>query len=316
MEKPLTFLKLAEMVLDLAKRPLTYHEIWDEAETSGLSKRVNTKGKTPWESIGSRIYVDIRDNPETIFFRYSKRPTRFFLKKFIDLPIPPLTSINRKSGGKPEYHERALHPILSLFVYRNPHFKARTKTIFHETSSSTKKGFTEWLHPDLVGVYLPFGDYEDATISLQQSLSMSSVKIFSFEVKKELNFPNLRRYYFQAVSNSSWAHEGYLVVENISDDPDLYDELQRLNNAFGIGLIILNSVNPDDSYVYSLSKMRPNLDWDTINRLTEENPNFKQFIVDIKEDLQLKKIKGTYDKILTDDELVKYLIEKKIGEII
>jgi len=316
MEKPLTFLKLAEMVLDWAKRPLTYHEIWDEAEKSGLSKRVNTKGKTPWESIGSRIYVDIRDNPKTIFFRYSKRPTKFFLKKFIDLPIPSLTASNPKSGRKPEYHERDLHPLLSIFVYRNPHFKARTKTIFHETSSNTKKGFNEWLHPDLVGVYLPFGDYEDATISLQQSLSTSSVKIFSFEVKKDLNFTNLRRYYFQAVSNSSWAQEGYLVVENISDDPDLYDEFQRLNNAFGIGLIILNSVNPDDSYIYSLSKVKSNLDWDTINRLTEENPNFKQFIVDIKEDLQLKKIKGTYDKILTDDELAKYLIEKKIGEII
>ena len=315
MTGPLIFLKLAEMVLDSTKRPLTYHEIWDEAVKSGLSKRINTKGVTPWESISARIYIDIRDNPKTVFFRYSKRPTRFFLKKFIDLPIP-LTAINPKSRRKQEYHERDLHPILSLFVYRNSHFKAHTKTIFHESSSSAKKGLNEWLHPDLVGVYLPFGDYEEATIHLQQSLSMSSVRIFSFELKKDLNFSNLRQYYFQAVSNSSWAHEGYLVVANLSDDPDLLDELRRLNNAFGIGLIVLNEVNPDDSYVFSESKVKSKLDWDTINRLTEENPHFKQFIEVVEEDLRLGKIKGPYDKIMTDDELVKHLIEKKIGEVI
>jgi hypothetical protein len=31
-------------------------------------------------------------------------------------------------------------------------------------------------------------------------------------MKKELNFSNLRESYFQAVSNSSWANEGYLVT--------------------------------------------------------------------------------------------------------
>jgi uncharacterized protein len=244
MDETLTFLKLAEMVLDLTKRPLTYKEIWDEAVKSGLSKRVNTGGKTPWESVGARIYIDLRDNPKTVFLRYSKRPTRFFLKKYSDLQIPVLNEKRSRKENLDEYHERDLHPFISLFVDANQHFKAHTKTIFHESSSRAKSGQNEWLHPDLVGAYLPFGDYEEITLKFQKSLSMSSVKIFSFELKKDLNFSNLRQYYFQAVSNSSWAHEGYLVVVNLSEDPDLLDELRRLNNAFGIGLIKLNLISP------------------------------------------------------------------------
>ena len=78
MNESITFLKLAEMVIETTKRPLSYFEIWDEAVKSGLSKRVNTKGKTPWESIGAQVYVDIRDNPQSVFYQYSKRPTKFF----------------------------------------------------------------------------------------------------------------------------------------------------------------------------------------------------------------------------------------------
>ncbi len=83
MSESITFLKLAEMVIDRTKRPLSYGEIWDEAVKSGLSKRVNTKGKTPWNSIGAQIYMDIRDNPESIFFKYSKRPAKFFLNNTV-----------------------------------------------------------------------------------------------------------------------------------------------------------------------------------------------------------------------------------------
>jgi hypothetical protein len=37
-------------------------------------------------------------------------------------------------------------------------------------------------------------------------------------MKKNLNFTNLREYYFQAVSNSSWANEGYIVALDIDED--------------------------------------------------------------------------------------------------
>ena len=313
MDEPLTFLKLAELVLDVTKRPLTYFEIWDEAVKSGLSKRVKTKGKTPWESIGAQVYVDIRDNSKSVFFQFSKRPTKFFLKKYSDIPIPAISEKSVERKNQKSYSERDLHPLVTRFVYANQHFKAHIKTIFHESSSNVKKGFNEWLHPDLVGVYLPFDDYDAVTLKLQKSLSMSSVKIYSFELKKDLTFSNLRQYYFQAVSNSSWAHEGYLVIGNLAEDSDLIDELRRLNNAFGIGLIKMNFESIDESEILFQSKVRQELDWNTVNRLIEENPHFKQFMEDVEEDLQLRKIKGTYDKVLKDDDLTGYMADKKIG---
>lgn len=312
MEEPLTFLKLSENIIENAKRPLSYFEIWDEAVKSGLSRRVRTHGKTPWQTIGAQIYVDIRDNPKSIFYQYSKRPVKFFLKKYSDTPIAVLEKpVMKKSQSS--YSERDLHPLVTRFVYANQHFKAHIKTIFHESSSNMKKGFNEWLHPDLVGAYLPFDDYDEVTLRLQKSLSMSAVKFFSFELKKELTFSNLRQYYFQAVSNSSWAHEGYLVVGNLAEDPDLIDELRRLNNAFGIGLIKLNFESVDESEILFLSKGRQELDWDTVNRLVEENRHFKRFMEDVEEDLQLRKIKGAYDKVMSEEELTEFMAEKKIG---
>ncbi len=62
-------------------------------------------------------------------------------------------------------------------------------------------------------------------------------------MKKTLNFTNLREYYFQAVSNSSWANEGYIVALDIDEDDSFFAELKRLNNAFGIGVIKLNAEN-------------------------------------------------------------------------
>jgi uncharacterized protein len=308
MDAPLTFLKLAETILEKTKRPLSNFEIWDEAQKSGESKRVKTKGKTPWQTIGAAIYYDIQSNPQSIFYQFSKRPAKFFLKRLSDVKI---TVVPEKKETV-SFHERDLHPLVSRLIYTNPHFRALAKTIFHESSSSTKKGLNEWLHPDIVGVYLPFADYDDATLKLQKSLSLSAVKLFSFELKKELNFSNLRQSYFQAVSNSSWAHEGYLVISKMAEDSDFHDELRRLNNAFGIGILQLNIDSPDESEILFQAQIKPELDWSTINRLVEENPNFKQFIEDIEEDLQLRKIKGKYDKILSDDELSSYIKDKKI----
>jgi hypothetical protein len=308
MEGPLTFLKLAENVLEQIKTPLTTVEIWDESVKSGLSKRVPTKGKTPWNTIGAVIYTDIRDNPTSIFYQYSKRPAKFFLKRLSGVKITPTPEKKEVVS----FRERDLHPLLSRFIYSNQHFKSLTRTIYHESSKSPIKGFNEWLHPDIVGVYLPFADYDAVTLKIQKSLSLSPVKLFSFELKREINFSNLRQYYFQAVSNSSWANEGYLVIAKMAEDPEFIDELRRLNNAFGIGILKINLESPDESETLFQSQTKSDLDWSTINRLVEENPNFKEFMEDIEEDLQLRKIKGKYDKILSDEELAIHIKDKKI----
>jgi hypothetical protein len=309
MAESLTFKQLAETVIEQLKRPLSSSEIWEEGLKLGLSQKVNTTGKTPWQTIGAIIYTDIRDNTSsTPFTQTSKRPAAFFLKRLVGQQVQPPA----EKTVTVSFTERDLHPLIARFVYSYPHFRALVKTIHHESSTGGRKGYNEWLHPDLVGVYLPFDDYADVTLRIQKSLSLSSVKFFSFEVKRELSFANLRQSYFQAVSNSSWAHEGYLVVAEMRDESNLKDEIQRLNHAFGIGLIRINLENIDESEIVFQAHLNSNLDSSTIDRLVEENPEFKQFMVDVEEDLQLRKVKGHYDKRLNEKELEEYLAAKKI----
>lgn len=127
-----------------------------------------------------------------------------------------------------------------------------------------------------------------------------------------MNFSNLRQSFFQAVSNSSWANEGYLVVLNLDDDPTFKDEIRRLNNAFGIGIINLNPENVYESEILFPSRINPEIDWDTVNRLANENSDFNDFLKLITEDCKLGKVKSQYDKVLKIEELNKYIKEKGI----
>lgn len=164
----------------------------------------------------------------------------------------------------------------------------------------------------MVGVYFPFDKFQDNVLKLLDTLKENAYKLFSFELKVELNFANLRQSYFQAVSNSSWAHEGYLVALKIEDDPLLIDEIRRLNNAFGIGVIRLNAENIEESEILFSSRHNDSLDWETIERLSEENADFRNFINDLMEDIKIGKVKSKYDSILNAEEYEKYIREKGI----
>lgn len=127
-----------------------------------------------------------------------------------------------------------------------------------------------------------------------------------------MTFSNLREYYFQAVSNSSWANEGYLVALEYDEDESFMSEVKRLNNAFGIGIIQLNAQNISQSEVLFSAKRKSSLDWDTIDRLVE-NSDFKEFIEEIKDDAVAQRIRGKYDSFYKDDiEAAKYAKNKKI----
>ncbi len=313
----ITFIELAIEVLSIVKRPLSEREIWNEANKMNISDNVKSKGKTPWKTLGARIYTDIKDNPNTRFIQVSKRPAKFYLRDFEALESNELNNenvlyIESDIQENKNFNERDLHPLLVRFLYSNQHFKCYTRTIYHENSSKRQKGYNEWLHPDLVGIYFPFDDYSLETRKLQEAFKISSFKLFSFEMKIKLNFTNLREYYFQAVSNSSWAHEGYLVALDIEEDGLLYDELRRLNNAFGIGVIKLNPMEIEQSEILFPSKERDIIDMDTVDRLAGENKDFRCFMNDIIEDIKVGKVKSTYDKVYADDEYERYIAEKGI----
>lgn len=316
-----TFWDIIERTIEGVGTPLSAREIWDKAIELGTIGDYTTTGKTPWATIAAYCYTEINKNGEnSMIIQTSERPAQFFLRKLaakIDInkvQKQKLTEEAKKEQiEKKKFSERDLHPILVSYAFGNSHFKASLKTIYHENSQKAGKGQNEWLHPDLVGVYFPFQDYKAETLEIQNHLSITSIKLFSFELKISLSFSNLRQSYFQAVSNSSWANEGYLIALNIDDDPTFKDEVRRLNNAFGIGIIKLNPENIYESEILFPSKINPEIDWDTVNRLANENSDFNDFLKLITEDCKLGKVKSQYDKVLKIEELINYIEDKGIS---
>lgn len=315
-----TFWNIIEQTIEKVGTPLSPREIWDKANEVGTLGDFTTSGKTPWATIGAYCYTDIqRGGERSLIVQTSERPAQFYLRKLLaDKNIEKIQeakdseAVRKEKKENKKFHERDLHAILVTYLYADAHFKANAKTVYHESSQRNVKGQNEWLHPDLVGVYFPFRDYKQETLDIQDRLSISSIKLFSFELKIHVSFSNLRQAYFQAVSNSSWANEGYLVSLYLDDDPTLRDEIRRLNNAFGIGVIKLNSDNVYESEILFPSRVKSEIDWDTVNRLATENSDFSDFLKLITEDCKLGKVKSEYDKVFSIEELGKYTNDKGI----
>jgi len=117
----MTFLDLAEKVLREEQKPLTYKEIWEVAQQKGFDKDINTRGKTPWATIYSRLYVDIRDNPKTKFIKVHNGITKFFLKElWSEKDAASYPDEQEENDRQPLYKERDLHKYLTyLNVYQN-----------------------------------------------------------------------------------------------------------------------------------------------------------------------------------------------------
>ncbi|MBP9871677.1 MAG: HrgA protein [Nitrosomonas sp.] len=51
-----------------------------------------------------------------------------------------------------------------------------------------------------------------------------------------------------------------------------------LSALHGIGVILLNPENPSESEMMLPSRSRPEVDWESINRILTENEDFKEYI--------------------------------------
>jgi hypothetical protein len=297
--------EMAEKIIRDTQKPLSPAEIWEIAESQGYKEKLNLKGRTIPTTIGAQIYTNIKDNQKSVFIKIKTKPTRFYLKdlpKDYDINFLNSQSIQKTVQKTKSYSERDLHLLLSYYVYT--YNSIYTKTIFHEKSK--KKTFTQWQHPDIVGVFYPMEQWEPDVFDVVNYTGNQPVKIFSYELKKSLDFNNLRESYFQAVSNSSWANEGYLVVSKIDRNDEFMSEIRRLSNSFGIGLILLDVNNPDDSEILLEAQQKDILDIEMMNKISQINPNFKEFLMRIKTDLNSKEIrKEKFDKIFEADELIK-----------
>ncbi|EFS9254053.1 HrgA protein [Campylobacter upsaliensis] len=313
----ITYKELIVEVLKKAKKPLSVSEIWEKACEMGLDKKLVSILKVPINRLTSLLYPNIKKEGEnSLFIITSKNPTTFWLRsrqnELINLNLSEEKEVRLE---KTKFNERDLHPLLVKFLYENLDFRLNSKTIYHEKSKKSENGKDKWNYPDIVGVYFPYDDYQNETLGLLESLKLNNYKIFSFELKININFSNLKESYFQAVSNSSWANEGYLVVLKELDS-EVLSELRRLNQSFGIGVIQLDGSEFSNSKIV-LSAKEKALDMQTIDMLVDKNEDFKEFIGDINKQIKVGnniKIQSSFDKIKSDEEMAKYLKEKHILE--
>lgn len=317
-EKKITHLKAAEYVLEKVSKPLTVREIWQEVEKQGLIDRIN--GSSPAkDTLGSLLAREISKNLEgTIFCKHEKEKLKDFnrwsLRSGQDLESNKTNKKQDEEKAEQQRLERELHAVLAYFVARSSKFYGEntihTKTIDSSTSGGGKK-YKEWLHPDMVGVLAPFDTFSKEVINLSNKLGTNTIfKLFSFELKQKLEGNNYRESFFQSVSNSSWAHEGYLVAKDISQDPDFLGNLERLSNAFGIGVIRLDLKNVSESEIVFPAALKKELDLATFNELYSNN-DFKEFVDQLDDALQIKDITPvTTDEICDEEELAKHIKEK------
>jgi uncharacterized protein len=297
MSQNLSYSQLAHKILEKSKIPLSSKEIWDEAIKDNSVELLTSKGEKPWNSIKYAIHNDIKNDIHSHFYKYEDEPDKYTLKKFV---IDPNTTYQPE---KKKIKEADLHAVLCAFVNNNNHFRCKIKRIDEKRGRKKRSGLNEWANPDMVGVAL-HNDLEKATILLQKELSQYPFLLFSFELKLSLTVGNLRSSYFQAVSNSSWANEGYLVTLNIKDeDRDFFNEITLLNNAFGIGIIQLNIEDICNSQILLPARFRENLDWLIINKLVENNPDFKEFIEDVTSMVKNEICLNRFDEVPDINEL-------------
>lgn len=311
-----SYLDFAEDILKDAPRPLLPIEIWEIGRNSIHFSKLTIKGKTPQATLAARLYVDVRDNENSRFTKVTSDPARFFLTALMhqlpqnldyekELDVYAITKNKKKQSAK--FSERELHPLLTYFAFYNDNFnKGRsiyTKTVYHEKSKKTD--LNQWVHPDMIGFSTHINYWEKEVTNLNRIIDNDIIKIYSFELKKTVDRSNYRELFFQAVSNSSWAHEGYLVTANLKiDDPELNEELERLTQAFGIGIIYLDIDDINSSRIIFPAKKKELLDWKTINKLSKTNIDFKNFIKDLKNDISNEEIKlYNYDKVIDEIEL-------------
>jgi hypothetical protein len=323
----MTFLEIAEAVLKQTANPLTQRQIWDEAVALGLSGKLKSIGKTPWATLGAQIYVDLKNNSTTKFLKAGKGKFQLASTENLVLNVLlPTVSAAAQSSSKQKaaenlmysakqeeyYLEKHLHPFLAYFAFHK--LKAYAKTLNH--SKSAKTGYGEWVHPDMVSCAFPFlqDGWHTEVSSLSRSIGNAPIRLCSFELKRKLEMGNLREVFFQAVSNSSWANESYLVAAKISSDQDFLSELKRLSSSFNIGVIRLDTIDPEAGEIVLPAKFKENLDWDTMNKLAM-NKDFKGFLARVQKDLKNNEVyKEQYDKVLTKQELLKSIEDIQLGE--
>ncbi|PDX01101.1 HrgA protein [Helicobacter pylori] len=301
-------IEIIQSVLEAIKEPIKVTLVYDKAkelfEKGEITNMFDCGGETPHQSVSAYIYTALSKGEELLFFKVQEKPTLIALKSTAKESVLSAEKISAPSVKI--VHERDLHPFLTYMAFYNENLKCYTKTIFHEESLKSPKGMDRWLYPDMVGVRFLHAELSNENlIAFSKKFDTLPVKLVSFELKKEISVHNCRECYFQAISNSSWANEGYLVGHHIdTHNPQLMDLLKRLHASFGIGVIDLRT-DEDKSAILLNAKYKEKIDYTVALELSDKNPKFSGFlksVVDYDPNHQ-HRYKDEFDEVKKKEEL-------------
>ncbi len=278
-------IEIVQSVLEITG-PISPTEAYDKAkelfEKGEITNMFDYGGNTPHQSVSAFIYTALKNGEELPFWKVQENPILIALKSAAKEPVlntEKISAPNAKIVHNKIAHERDLHPFLTYMAINNENLKCYTKTIFHEESLKSSKGMDRWLYPDMVGVRFLHAELSNENlIAFSKKFDTLPVKLMSFELKKEISVHNCRECYFQAISNSSWANEGYLVGRHVdTHNPQLMDLLKRLHASFGIGVIDLRT-DEDKSAILLNAKYKEKIDYTVALELSAKNEKFSGFL--------------------------------------
>lgn len=308
--------------LDDLNKPSNYMEIYNHIIEKEYFDFGNSK--TPYLSVSGGL-TDFIQKSDTRIKRIKLDGKTYFYyltKNEQNISIDILSGGEEANTTSPikikkskTYEERDLHKLLSSYLKNTDIY---SKTIFHEQSNG-KDNNQIWTHPDMVGIKFLNLQTKASQNFLKSINRVDTFKLSSYELKREINSDSeLKKAFFQTVSNSSWANYGYLVAFEFSDS--LSEEMARLNQSFGIGIIELNA-NPYRSKILFPAVYRE-LDFKTIDKLCKMNREFERFIEQTENlvtanDKYVSGVKKEFDEFCddyftTDTEVEHYCIEKHI----
>lgn len=208
------------------------------------------------------------------------RPRKFFYSEKTDeeevIDASPSDVLNIPTKQIVNFSEQDLYPFFR--EYLEEELQVNCKRI-DERKSTNNRGAqgNRWLFPDIVGMEDLSQHWDREVIDCAKEYSDKKTKLWSFELKLKVNSTNLRESFFQAVSNSSWANLGYLVAVEFQGTETLR-ELRLLSGLHGIGVMRFDPEDFSSSEILIPSRERAEIDWGTVNRIVQQNPDFKDYI--------------------------------------
>lgn len=148
MVRKISIKKIGELILADTGELLSPKEIWNEAKESKrkeIQERLRDyKGKTPWATLGAQLYLDLKNNPNTMFYQPIDGAQKFCLAIYKDKFNNLVDGGNESNIAKKEHH----HYIIMLD--ENPdHFHPDDKKIKIGYGEASRRLASYWTNnPD------------------------------------------------------------------------------------------------------------------------------------------------------------------------